>query len=896
MSKRHYQSEEYNYAIAVVGTAGKYCNAPTLEHLWSNLKNGYEAVRFLDKETLKSNGCPSAISEHPMFVPATAMMDDVDKFDADFFGFTTAEARLMDPQLRQMFQTAWNAFENANMVPDQIDGLTGVFAGAHKSDYLLCNLGPEYTIQVGMQALSASLFNGQDYLSTWLSYKLGLTGPSINVQTACSTGLTVIASACQSLLDFSCDTALAITGAIFSPRNWGYLAETGSILSADGHCRPFDASASGTITGEGVGGIILKRLQDALDDHDPIQGIIRGYAVNNDGAIRAGYTTPSSAGQEALITQALANAGLTSGDITYIEGHGTGTNLGDPVEFKALQSIFSRDERKAPCYLGSIKANLGHLGASAGMVGLQKILLMLREGTITPQINYTTPNPEMGLDETIFQISTEVRDWPKDSPKIAGISSFGLGGTNCHMIVEGVDKAALDASYEEQNTSPLPLCITARSEKALGELCKTWADFLLSNDQVDFEGAKATALSGRAALPWRVAVTGTTKSEVAEKLLSEPQATLVSADLQNRTVALVIRELVFSDFLLGEKLLATSVPFKQAFDDCARLIQNMHGDDLYGLLDQYIRTPADQKNANKMLQFAIMFSLSQLIAAAGIRPALVADAEVSGLVAKVLTGALSLSDALCQLCTPRCLLVQELSVPAEKWAIEGSKLLEGAEEESLHRCVQENNILLCMGNPTPPSYLSLGTKNTASPAWIAISSLPDADGAAFHEKPEDNLTSALGALFLAGATFSPNQGFRLQQIPQYQFEQNSYWPDKSTSFCDMLSPSCEQSACACHQNKAEAQTTAPDNSDNDSNEFSIEQCMRDIWNNALGTTDIGQEDDFFAKGGTSLSAIAIVSDIKKYTGLTIQLRELLQLKTINGVISRLAELAEEDAV
>lgn len=432
-----YTDEAYDQAIAVVGMAGLYSQAPTVNNLWENLLNGYEAVRFLDEHALMNNGCPPSAQSDPFFVPASAMLgDEIFQFDSEFFNFTPAEAEMMDPQLRQMLQVSWHCFENAGITPGKQGGLTGVFAGAHKSDYLLCNMGPDYNIQMGMKAVSSSILNGLDFLSTWISYKFGLEGPSINVQTACSTGLLTVATACQNLLDYSCDTALAVNGAIFFPRDWGYFAEPGSIVSKDGHCRPFDAQAQGTVTGEGVGAVLLRRLSDALKDNDTILGVIRGFAVNNDGSRRAGFTAPGVAGQKKLLSQALVFSGLKPSDVGYIEAHGTGTNIGDPIEFQALKSTYGISNSGSRHLLGSIKANLGHLGACAGMVGLHKLLLMLTHEKIPPQINFSTPHPETNFDKHGFSVATETTPWPDDLPKRAAVSSFGLGGTNCHLILE----------------------------------------------------------------------------------------------------------------------------------------------------------------------------------------------------------------------------------------------------------------------------------------------------------------------------------------------------------------------------------------------------------------------------------------------------------------------------
>ncbi len=911
MSGSRYQGDEYENAIAVVGMAGTFCDAPTLDALWSNLKSGYEAVRFLDRNTLRSNGCPDSMLAHPMFVPATAMMRDVDRFDADFFGFTPAEARLMDPQLRLMLQTAWHAFEDANFDPGRMPGLTGVFAGGHRSDYLLCSMGPEYSIQTGMRALTASLFNGQDYLSTWISYKLGLTGPSLNVQTACSTGLVAVATACQNLLDYSCDVALAIAGAVFSPRDWGYLAETGSILSADGHCRPYDVAAGGTITGEGVAAVVLKRLCDALEDNDSIFGIIRGYAVNNDGALRAGYAAPSVAGQEALLTQALASAGLDSGQVTYIEGHGTGTRLGDPIEFKALQSVFGRDSRTSPCYLGSVKANLGHLGVCAGMVGLQKALLMLGHGILPPQINFDAPNPEMGMEGSAFQVCTALRQWPEGSSRIAGVSSFGLGGTNCHMVVEGVDGAFAQHAGLSSPRSPLagycpPICLSARSEAALAGLCGAWSAFLQSTPHLPVATAAASVLAGRSHMPWRVAVTADTPAEAARKLQSGVGVGRVAPAFQEGKTVLFVQDYVGRDIALCRGLFRDAEACTRAFMACAELCAPAQGADILDTLrgDRELAGAADRGCLEPILGFAAAIGLGHLLCAAGVRLDLAAGHGAGALAVKVLSGAMSLAEGVWRICGRADSRWPGHGGEASGWDLPGIGLVAAPSggdcgcETLITLCRGEGaRFFLAAGEPCAPQNPEGAAHVEDSPVWIRLGT-PEASppGQLHGGTLQHAFADVLAALFRAGASVLPRPSRRVR-TPLYPFERNSYWPEPGVSFCDMLrspgEPATRWASSADGPDDAPGGAQAAQR-EQPRQDVSAERRMCDIWNAALGIDDIALDDDFFARGGTSLSAIAIVADIEKCTGLTIELRELLRLRSIGNVIGRLSEMVEDE--
>jgi acyl transferase domain-containing protein len=428
----------YAEAVAVIGMAGRFAASPDLNGFWNNLVHGYQAAHRLTPLELEANGCPRSLSGHARFVPVTARMEDVDLFDADFFGFTATEAREMDPQLRLLLETSWHAFENAGYTPGDKQGpwlRTGVFSGLTASSYWLCHVRPDAYNNSAMNYHRTSILNGQDFASTWISYKFGLGGPSLNIQTACSTGLVVVASACQNLLDYSCDLALAASAQMLHPRGWGYVAESGGILSPEGLCRPFDAAAAGTVPGEGVAAVVLKRLGDAVRDGDTIKAVIRGYGLSNDGNLRAGYAAPSAAGQAAAISAALSMAGLEADEVSYVETHGTGTYLGDPIEFAGLSKAFSG--RKRPCLLGSMKANFGHLGTAAGLASFIKTALMLKHGYIPPLVNFQRINPEIPLEGSPFQIVDQGCAWPEDRPMIAGVSAFGFGGTNCHVIMEG---------------------------------------------------------------------------------------------------------------------------------------------------------------------------------------------------------------------------------------------------------------------------------------------------------------------------------------------------------------------------------------------------------------------------------------------------------------------------
>ncbi|MFT4301573.1 MAG: beta-ketoacyl synthase N-terminal-like domain-containing protein [Desulfovibrio sp.] len=507
--------DAYSNAVAVVGMSGRFCNAPDLEQYWQNLCSGFEAARRLSPEEIKTNGCPASYASHPSYVPVCAQMEDVDKFDAAFFNLSPGEAREMDPQLRLMMESSWHAFENAGYVPgnpDMQNLRVGVFAGAAPSSYWLCNVGPDAFNNTGTAFHRSAIVNGQDFLSSWISYKFGFTGPSLNIQTACSTGLVLVASACQHLLDYSCDMALAATASVINPRGWGYVAESGGILAPDGHCRPFDAAAGGTLPGEGAGAVVLKRLADAIEDRDHIQAVIRGYGISNDAHRRAGFAAPCAEGQAAAIRIAQSMANVESRDVGYVEAHGTGTYLGDPIEIAGLSQVFG--ERSEPCVIGSVKGNLGHLGNAAGMASLLKVILMLRHRYIPATINFNMLNPAIDLDVRRFRIAHGAAAWPEGLGNMAGVSAFGFGGTNCHVVLERTPEwAQAEASANMRHGVMAPLCFSAPDANGLHRLMKRWGKLLENGSKTALEEMAWNLRHTRKLFPCRYAVAASSANE-----------------------------------------------------------------------------------------------------------------------------------------------------------------------------------------------------------------------------------------------------------------------------------------------------------------------------------------------------------------------------------------------
>ncbi|MGN8554487.1 UNVERIFIED_CONTAM: polyketide synthase, partial [Microbacterium sp. SLM126] len=445
---------------------------------WRNLCDGIDSSRRFDRATLRAAGEPDAVAGDPLYVPVAAPNDDADQFDAALFGYARADAEALDPQQRLFLQAGWHAQEHAGHTPRHAVPRTGVFAACRLSTYpgldAFRTLGPSQVR--GMQAL---LGNDKDYLATRAAYKLGLTGPALTIQTACSSSLVAVHVACESLRVGECDMALAGGVAVSFPQQQGYLYQPGMIFSPDGRCRPFDTRAQGTFAGHGVGVVVLRRLADAMADGDRVLAIVRGSAVNNDGHRKAGITAPSEAGQQDVVRDAMAMAAIGPDDLDLIEAHGTGTPLGDPIEIEGLRAALAGRSPGAPrCLVGAVKGNIGHLDTAAGIAGLIKTVLAVHHGTIPPTLHCEQPIPALDADDSPLAAATAAMPWPR-AVRTAGVSAFGLGGTNCHVIVQSApdsdsNSAPASAGAVDDAAAPV-LLLSAASAAALRGLAGAYA-------------------------------------------------------------------------------------------------------------------------------------------------------------------------------------------------------------------------------------------------------------------------------------------------------------------------------------------------------------------------------------------------------------------------------------
>src|SRR5829696_3061775 len=483
-------SEVSGNDIAIVGMSGRFPKASGIAELWANIKAGRSGItRFTDEE-LRANGVADEVIADPAYVKASPVIDGFDLFDAGFLGFSPKEAQILDPQHRLFLEHSWEALEDAGCDPTRFDGAIGVFGGSAMSMYLSHNLVPA-GMQAAMGSLALGLANDKDSLTTRVSHTLGLSGPSYGVQSYCSTSLVAVCAAATSLVNFECDLALAGGVAVNVPHRVGYLYQQGGISPPDGECRAFDKAGLGSPIGSGVAVVALRRLEDALEDGDQIYAVIRGWAVNNDAGRKVGFTAPGVQGQTAVVSEALAAAGLTPADIDYVEAHGTGTSLGDASELAAMQQVF----RGQTCLIGSVKSNVGHLDRAAGATNLIKAALALRFDEIPPSVNLSEPNPQLLTGEADLQVVTELRRWPRRDGRVrrAGVSSFGVGGTNAHVVLE---EAPADTRPAAPARAEL-LVWSARTAAAADQLTERLTSHLAQADAVRLPDVAHTLQAGR---------------------------------------------------------------------------------------------------------------------------------------------------------------------------------------------------------------------------------------------------------------------------------------------------------------------------------------------------------------------------------------------------------------
>jgi acyl transferase domain-containing protein/acyl carrier protein len=727
-------------SIAVIGMSGRFPGARNLHEYWRNLREGVECISFFSAEELSANGLDPAVLGESNYVSAKGVLPDSALFDASFFGFSPRDAEVMDPQHRVFLECAWEALEDAGYHPEDGSSI-GVYAGTSLSGYLL-NLLANPDIMKAMGSYQVTIGNDKDHLTTRVAYKLNLRGPCITVQTTCSSSLVAVCLACQALLNYQCDMALAGGVSITLPLEAGYFYQEGGIASPDGHCRAFDARAQGTLTGNGVGVVVLKRLADALADGDHIHAVIRGTAVNNDGSLKVGYTAPSVEGQAEVIALAHSVAGISPETISYVEAHGTGTPLGDPIEIAALTQAFRAGTAQSGfCAIGSVKTNIGHLDAAAGVASLIKTILALEHREIPASLHFERPNPRIDFAESPFYVNTSLAKWEAAAaPRRAGVSSFGIGGTNAHVVLEEAEVAV-----GVESSRPLQLLVwSAQTASALEAATAGLARHLRQHPDVNLADVAYTLQVGRRASSHRRMLVCRDAHDAASALEGLAPGRVLTRDHESEATPVAFlfpgQGTQYPTMALG--LYQVEPAFREQVDACSELLRPVLGLDLRGVLypSEARGGPAsqhlDQTHLTQPALFVVEYALARLLMHWGVRPQAMLGHSLGEYVAASLAGVFSLEDSLA-LVGLRGRLMQGLP--------SGGMLSVSLSEEALRSFVN-GNLSLAAINSTSSCVVSgpLGAVDALERQLAAqgVSSLRLHTSHAFHSAATDAILDA----------------------------------------------------------------------------------------------------------------------------------------------------------
>jgi acyl transferase domain-containing protein/acyl carrier protein len=801
---QEFDNFEDNDEIAIIGINGRFPGANNVDSFWDNLRDGVESISHFTDEELLAVGIEKTLLNDPNYVKASSIVEGIELFDATFFGFTPREAEITDPQHRIFLESAWEALESAGYDSESYKGKIGVYAGVTNSNYLFTNLYSNQELMQSVDALTLFVGNEKDNLSTQTSYKLNLTGPSINVQNNCSTSLIAVHLACQSLLNGESDIVLAGGVSIAKlPQKSGYQYQEGVLCSPDGHCRTFDANAKGTVFGDGLGIVVLKRLADAVADGDFIHAVIKGSAINNDGSLKVGYTAPSVNGQREVILEALALAGVEADTISYIEAHGTATPLGDPIEIKALTQAFrASTNQKCFCAIGSVKSNIGHLDTAAGVTGLIKTVLALKHQQIPPSLHFEKANPEIDFANSPFYVNTKLSEWKTNGlPRRAGVSSFGVGGTNAHVILE---EAPLMETSSASRSWQLIL-LSAKTSTALESATANLAAYLQQHPNINLPDVAYTLQVGRRAFDYRRLVVCQDLNHAVKLLKNEdPQRVFSYHSKPSRCPVIFMFSGQGSQYAnMGRELYEVEPIYRRYIDTCAEILQPHLSLDIRDFLFSQSEEIA-AANLTQLALFVIEYALAKLLISWGVLPEAMIGEGIGEYVAGAIAGVFSLEDAVfivanrgqlrslkkVQLNPPHIRFISNLTA---SWITDAQATNLNYWSQNLQKTVNFSDSISQLLEEFEGVCLEVGPGQALSTLTKQhlLTSLP-------HIKEQQSdvsfLLQTLGQLWLFGVDidwsgfYTEEQRHRLP-LPTYPFERQRYWIDaKKQGQDDNLAP------------------------------------------------------------------------------------------------------------
>lgn len=852
--------------IAIVGVSGRFPDANTIEQFFNNIKDGKESIRLLNDDEIERAGVSKDLLKNSSYKKFGAVLDNIKEFDNEFFGFNPYEAKITDPQHRLFLECVWEALEDSGYIPNKFDGLIGLYGSTSMSSYLLSNLLNNEDIFKDGINYPLLIANDKDYLCTRASYKLNLRGPSMTVQTACSSSLVAIHLACQSLINQECDIALAGGVSITVPQTTGYLYKEGGILSKDGHCRAFDDSASGTVKGNGCGVIALKRLEEALEDKDSIYAVIKSTAVNNDGSNKIGFTAPSVQGQAKVIDEAISLTGISPSEIQYVETHGTGTPLGDPIEIRALSQAFQDTDKKQYCAIGSLKTNIGHLDAAAGVAGVIKTALCLKNDVLPKSLNFSKENKQINFKDSPFYVNTSMQDLKNSGLNYAGVSAFGLGGTNGHAILSKAPKRSKISGKLENRI----LILSGRSPKVVKQMRENLYDFLSENDNVSLLDTAYTLALGREEFAYRSFIVGKTKSEIMAKLSGS------SGNCEGEKVGNLNCLWNLSDFQTKEfyKEMYNNIPyFKTLLDtissEISEVFEIVINSNQILNINEWNDDLLSSEQKKVLSDFANMYGFTQFMKKIGINPdSIYCHNRVQDYVAACISGAFVIKDALKML--RKTLLNEKLDVNDIKYSkpaisiisSNGLELNEMSQNIGFWSEIFKNNL----------EYTEVINENAFIINFVTLSTIYK--GRKVKHTNEENYYSLLrliGECWSYGFTinwkilFEKKEAGRIS-LPTYPFDRKVFWVEST-------------------KQRATLETNIKDNKLNNEDIETIRRNISDIWVKNLEEDSIAYDDDYYEIGGDSLTAVEIVSEIRDVFNIEISIDDFIEYATIDQLAS-----------
>jgi acyl transferase domain-containing protein/acyl carrier protein len=794
--------------IAIVGMTGRFPGAKNLDEFWQNLRDGVESITFFTAEELAGSNIDRSLLDNPQYVGADGVIEDMDMFDAEFFNIPPSVAELMDPQHRLFLECAWEVMEQAGYDSDSYDGRVAVYGGANFSTYLARNVMSRPDLRDKATSFQTMITNDKDFIATRVSYIMNLTGPSMTVATLCSSSFVAVHLACQALLSYRCDLALAGAISLQASRNEAFFYQEGGIGDPIGHCRAFDAKAAGTVSGSGVGLVALRRLEDALADGDTIHAVIRGTAVNNDGAIKYSYTAPSVEGQAKVIAEAMSLAEVHPETITYVETHGTGTHLGDPIEVAALTKAFRGNgaQKNQYCAIGSVKTNIGHLVNAGGVASLIKTVLAMQHRQIPASLNFEEPNPEIDFAGSPFYVNAKLADWETNGfPLRAGVSSFGIGGTNVHVVVE-------EAPEIEPSGKSRPwqlLVLSAKTNTALEKQTSNLIEYLERHPDANLADVAFTLQVGRRGFAHRRRLLCCDVQDAIDALKEKDSGRVLTRfqETKNRPVEFIFSGVDGQSIDAGLDLYQNEPAFRDRIEACTEAFEPALGIDLRRVLypgaeeagqaGQY----REQSVVARAAVFALEYALAHLWMAWGIEPEAMIGDGVGEYVAACLAGVFSLEDAAALVAGEGKVERNGLSAPripfisgiSGDWITEGEATSRdywnGSRErmppfiERLKPLLQESERVLLDLGPGDGLYIPVMGHPDKAERQVVLSSLSHQRG---DQTDTECMLATLGDLWLAGVHvdwhgFHARERRRRLPLPTYPFERKRYWIEPDTS-------------------------------------------------------------------------------------------------------------------